>query len=108
MADMNPIQPIQALKIPEIPSLENIGKKRLNVGDTQNPTFTEVLSGFFQDVNNLQDNAVQSTQKFALGEIKDVHQVMVAMNEADVAFRLMMEIRNKLIKAYKQVIKTPV
>lgn len=109
MADMDPIQPIQALKIPEIPSLENVGKKRLNVGgDPKTPSFTEVLSGFFHDVNALQDNAVQSTQKFALGEIKDVHQVMVAMNEADVAFRLMMEIRNKLVQAYKQVIKTPV
>ncbi len=109
MADMSPIKPIQGLKIPEIPGLENVGKKKLGIGnDSKTPSFTEVLSSFFQDVNKLQNDAVQTTQKFALGEIKDVHQVMVAMNEADVAFKLMMEVRNKLVQAYKQVIKTPV
>jgi flagellar hook-basal body complex protein FliE len=37
------------------------------------------------------------------GEVEDVHQVMIAMNEADLAFRMMLEVRNKLVEAYKEV-----
>ena len=55
----------------------------------------------------MQNNAAESVQKLATGEITDIHQVMIAMNEADVAFKLMMEVRNKLFAAYKEVTKTP-
>ena len=45
---------------------------------------------------------------FASGEIKNVHDVMIAVEEADIAFQLMMEIRNKLMKAFEEVIKMTV
>jgi len=47
-------------------------------------------------------------KKFAAGEITDVHQVMIAAEEADVAFQLMMKIRTKLLKAYEEVMKMTV
>ena len=107
MTDMNPIQPISQIKIPEIPGLENNSpiKPEKSPGT---PEFGKILSSYINDVSNLQHNAAESLQKLATGEIKDVHQVMIAMNEAGVAFKLMMEIRNKLVQAYKQIIKTPV
>ena len=106
MADMNPISPIKGPVIPEIPQIKNIPSTPA-IGKDE-PSFSDVLSSVFNDVNRMQHNADQSVQKLATGEITDVHQVMVAMNEADVAFKLMMEIRNKLISAYKQIIKTPI
>ena len=107
MPDMNPIQPIRQIKIPEIPGLEN--NSPVKPDQTHNtPAFGQVLSNYINDVSNLQHNASESLQKLATGEIKDVHQVMIAMNEAGVAFKLMMQIRNKLVQAYKQIIKTPV
>jgi flagellar hook-basal body complex protein FliE len=41
----------------------------------------------------------------ASGEIKDVHQVMLAVGEAKVAFNLMLEIRNKTLDAYNEIMR---
>ncbi|MDX9703442.1 MAG: flagellar hook-basal body complex protein FliE [Candidatus Auribacterota bacterium] len=105
MTEMNPIRPIDGLKIPEVPGLSDI-QTRLNK-QQGSPSFSKVLGEYFNDVNSMQNNAAQSVRKLATGEITDIHQVMMAMNEADVAFKLMMEIRNKLFAAYKEIIKTP-
>lgn len=106
MTDMNPITPIQGPIIPEIPQIGS--PAGVNEQQKGQKSFSEVLSNFFQDVNQMQNTADISVEKLATGEITDVHQVMVAMNEADVAFKLMMEIRNKLISAYNELMKTPV
>jgi flagellar hook-basal body complex protein FliE len=42
------------------------------------------------------------------GEITDVHQVMVAVEEANTAFSLMMELRNKMLDAYQEVMRMQV
>lgn len=105
MADFHPIQPINGLKVPEVPGLGQLGK--INHRDKNVPSFSSVLQNLFQDVNSMQNTAQQSVQKLATGEVKDIHQVMIAMNEADITFKLMMEIRNKLVSAYKQLMKTP-
>ncbi|MCB1196207.1 flagellar hook-basal body complex protein FliE [bacterium] len=107
MSDLNSIQPVSPIKIPEIPSIDSISPTKLDVPQGT-PKFGKILAGYIDDVSKLQHGANESLQKLATGEIKDVHQVMVAMNEAGVAFKLMMEIRNKLVQAYKEIIKTPV
>jgi flagellar hook-basal body complex protein FliE len=72
------------------------------------PSFKDVLGGFLDEVNDLQLNMDETVKKFAAGEIKDVHQVMIAAEEADISFQLMMTIRNKLLKAYEEVMKMQV
>ena len=71
-------------------------------------SFGEVLKGFAQDVNQLQQNASTLSQKFALGQVENVHQVMIAAEEASVAFQLLLEIRNKLLEAYQDLMRMPV
>jgi|TARA_B110000483_G_C18169042_1_gene532512 flagellar hook-basal body complex protein FliE len=73
--------------------------------DPNAPKFDEMLSSFVKDVNGLQLNADKSIQKMVSGEIKDVHQVMLAVGEAKVAFNLMLEIRNKTMEAYQELSK---
>ena len=72
------------------------------------PSFKDVLGGFLEEVNDLQINMDETVKKFAVGEIKDVHQVMIAAAEADLSFQLMMSIRGKLLKAYEEVMKMQV
>jgi flagellar hook-basal body complex protein FliE len=67
--------------------------------------FKEVLGDFLTKVNDMQNNADESIKKLASGEVKDLHQVMTALAEADVSFKMMMDIRNKLVDAYKQVMQ---
>jgi len=71
-------------------------------------SFKDMLGGFLQQVNGLQLDMDETIKKFATGEIKDVHQVMIAAEEADIAFQLMMKIRSKLLKAYEEVMKMQV
>lgn len=72
------------------------------------PSFGEVLRGFIQEVDRLQKVAEEATQRTLSGEAEDVHQVVIAMEEAQVAFRLLMEVRNKMVEAYKEIIRMQV
>jgi flagellar hook-basal body complex protein FliE len=69
------------------------------------PSFKDTLQGFLQDVNSMQVKAGESIEKMAAGEITDVHQVMSTVEEANVAFNMMMEIRNKVMDAYQEVMR---
>ncbi len=69
------------------------------------PSFKDALSGFMSDVNSMQTQADQSIEKMAAGEISDVHQVMTSVEEAKTAFNMMMEIRNKVMEAYDEVMR---
>ncbi len=69
------------------------------------PSFKETLNGFMKEVNAMQNKADVSIQKMAAGEINDVHQVMNSVQEANLAFNMMMEIRNKVLDAYQEVMR---
>lgn len=74
----------------------------------EGPSFGDTLKGLVGDVDNLQKTAEESTRRMLTGQIEDVHQVMVAMEEAQTSFQLMMEIRNKIVDAYKEVMRMQV
>lgn len=87
---------------------ENLPQQKIVGSQKGAASFKDVLSGFLKEVNELQLTADESIQKLATGEVKDVHQAMLKVSEADVSFKLMMEVRKKLMDAYKEVMKTPV
>ncbi|NOT24238.1 MAG: flagellar hook-basal body complex protein FliE [Nitrospiraceae bacterium] len=53
--------------------------------------------------NNIQLEANQATEALMTGQTQNIHQTMVALQEADVSFQLMMQIRNKLLSAYEEI-----
>lgn len=71
-------------------------------------SFENTLKRFVRDVNSLQNQASEATEKLAIGEITDVHQVMIAVEEASIAMEFMLEIRNKIVEAYQEVMRMPV
>ncbi|MGB5106723.1 MAG: flagellar hook-basal body complex protein FliE [Candidatus Zixiibacteriota bacterium] len=71
-------------------------------------TFKDTLSQFVNSVNDLQGRAADTETAFLKGDITDVHQVMIAVEEASVAFELLMEIRNKLLEAYQTIQRMPI
>lgn len=89
----------------------------LRIGDNQKPaqtgkvvggnqaSFKDVLGGLVDEVNSLQKDADASIQGFVRGDGTNIHDVTVKMEEAGVAFELMMEIRNKLVDAYQQILR---
>ncbi|GBD94712.1 flagellar hook-basal body complex protein FliE [bacterium BMS3Abin05] len=85
---------------------ENIQKKKIASQGGEN--FNATLKGFINEVNDLQKDAGESINKLAAGEINDVHDVMVAVEKASTSFDLMMQIRNKILEAYREVMRTQV
>jgi len=99
MANINPIDPVQGGAGKEIGKLKPTGPQK------NQPSFKETLNGFLSDVNKMQLKADESIEKMVAGEITDVHQVMNTVQEANVAFNMMMEIRNKVMDAYEEVMR---
>ena len=66
-------------------------------------SFKNVLGQYFDDVNVLQHEKDAQIQRLAAGEVEDIAEVTMAMNEAETSFQLMMEIRNKLVDAWNEV-----
>jgi flagellar hook-basal body complex protein FliE len=101
MSETNPIFNVGPPKEIEIPGSTH----KAPVAPAGGPSFQDMFSGFLKDVNEMQMKADQSIQKMVSGEVKDVHQVMLAVGEAKVAFNLLLEIRNKTMEAYQEVLR---
>jgi flagellar hook-basal body complex protein FliE len=71
----------------------------------QGSSFKQTLSGFINEVNDLQAKANESIENLATGKVENVHEVMIAMAKAEVSFKFMMEARNKLVETYKEVMR---
>lgn len=76
---------------------------------TQNPeSFGNMLARSLNDVNQLKLEAAEAVENLAAGKQKDIHATMIALEKADVAFQLLMQVRNKIIAAYETVMRMPV
>lgn len=70
--------------------------------------FTELFGNFISGVNDAQLNAAQTQQAFMNGEPIELHDVMIKAEEAGLTMDLMLEIRNKLLSAYKELMSMPI
>jgi len=81
----------------------------VGAGETaQTQSFYDLMKGFAADVNELQFRAGDAIDMLVAGEAADVHQVMVAVEEAGIALDLMLEIRNRLLEGYQELIRMQV
>lgn len=77
------------------------------VGGTT-PTFGETLDEYVQDVNAMQKESATQVEKLVTGEPVDIHDVMIAAEKAKTSFSLLMELRNKALDMYREVIRIQV
>lgn len=101
---MNPIDAYRAIQGPQPSDLAGVGDDSQRVsGDT--PSFQSVLGDLVREVNGLQQDANRSIEGLVTGETQNIHDVTTRMAEAGIAFDLMMEVRNKLLDAYQQILQ---
>lgn len=78
----------------------------------QNPdlvdSFNSVMKKELHKVNALQQYSDRMTEKLATGEVDNVHDVMIAAAKAKVSMELTLEVRNKMIEAYREIIRMQV
>jgi flagellar hook-basal body complex protein FliE len=70
--------------------------------------FKQALAQTVQEINGLQTEADQAIQAMSVGEPKDVHEVMIAMEKAGISLRLMVQVRNKILAAYEEIMRLQV
>ncbi|ADR19693.1 flagellar hook-basal body complex protein FliE [Calditerrivibrio nitroreducens] len=70
-------------------------------------SFSDVLKKSIEQVNDAQLQADAAIKKAMSGET-DIHDTMIAIQKADVSLKLMMEVRNKLLEAYQDIMRTQV
>ncbi|MPM27080.1 Flagellar hook-basal body complex protein FliE [bioreactor metagenome] len=71
-------------------------------------SFSQFLSNAIADVNTLQNNAEKASLDLAAGKIQDVSQAVIAAEKASIALQLTMQVRNKVVDAYQEVMRMQV
>ncbi|MEM1118373.1 MAG: flagellar hook-basal body complex protein FliE [Bacteroidota bacterium] len=72
------------------------------------PAFVETLGQAIDDVDAAQKNADGHVAAFVAGETESVHDVMIALNQAELHFQLLTEVRNKLLDGYQELMRMQV
>src|ERR1700712_3869520 len=67
--------------------------------------FSGILKNVLQQVNQISGGAEQQVGNLLQGGKSDMSSVMIAVEKADVAFQLMMQVRNKIVSAYQDIEK---
>ena len=67
--------------------------------------FEKILGGFVKEVNAKQTAAGDAVTGVLSGQNVPLHQAMIAMEEASVSFQLMVEVRNKLLEGYQELMR---
>ncbi len=83
--------------------LKKVGDER-SEGHDPISDFKKILGRSIGEVNGLLQEANQSVQEMAAGKI-DIHQAMTALEQANISFRLMVQVRNKMIGAYEEIMR---
>ncbi|MGE5087463.1 MAG: flagellar hook-basal body complex protein FliE [Bacillota bacterium] len=71
-------------------------------------SFADTLKEAVTSVNELQKSSDKFAQNVATGKTDDVAGAMIAAEKADIALRVMVQVRNKIIDAYQEVMKMQV
>ncbi len=87
------------MQLPEIPM------PRTSQEAAKGEKFGDVLRDAISTTNELQKQSNQEVQKFMAGESQDLHTTMIAVQKADLSFQMMMQVRNKLINAYQEIMR---
>lgn len=99
------IQPVNSNSIPIIPQINSAQKPSASSG-------TQQIANSFEDMltslNQSQQSSDNLVEQLARGEDVDLHTVMIAMEENNVKFNVALGIRDKLIEAYREVMRMQV
>ena len=90
---LNPKLQVPEIRMPQSPS------------EKSGPGFGEILKDAISTVNELQKQSDQEIQKLMTGESQDLHTTVIAMQKADLSFQMMMQVRNKIVQAYQEIMR---
>ena len=90
-----------------IEQLGKSAKEAAPVDSESKVSFVDMLGSFVGDVNDLQKESARIQEAFMSGEPVELHEVMIKAEKAGLATDLLLEIRNRLVKAYDDLARMP-
>ena len=90
------LAPLQEIQIPDAP--ERSGQSE----------FASWMSKELGTINGKIGDADHTLQRLATGEVDNLHQVMLSLEEAKLSFQLLVQVRNKLLEAYQDILRMQV
>ena len=110
--DMTAMAPLTMRNFqPDIERSNAIREAGMGAGATQvagPDPFGQMMKKFVNDVDDKLKVSSSEKNKVLTGEATNLHQAMIAMEEASVSFQLMVEVRNKLLESYQELMRMQV
>jgi flagellar hook-basal body complex protein FliE len=95
--------------MPPIPASPELAEPSLSAAapasGSSGTSFKDVLSGAINEVESSRASAAESVNRFMSGEGDDLHSTILASQRADLEFQMFMQVRNKVVSAYQEVMK---
>ena len=98
---MASIDNINALSTADI-----LNNKASSVAKGGGEQFAQTLKTAMNEVNSMQVKSEEALSDLATGQVKDLHQAALAIGKAETSMKLMLEVRNKALNAYKEITRT--
>lgn len=95
----------------KVNSLENTSAGKLGGNaklDGNSSEFSKLLKKSINDLNTAQESSDKALADMATGQVKDLHQAAITISKAETSMKLMLEVRNKAISAYKEILRTQI
>jgi len=95
------------MKIPDISAARPGGAGAVvkNGGQKDVPGFGQTLAASVREASALQDEAHRVMENLATGRSSDLHQTIIAVEKADIALRMIAQVRNKIVAAYQELMR---
>jgi flagellar hook-basal body complex protein FliE len=105
---MSRIEDDLPLRGPEGFSVPSAGGIRKMEKPYSGPSFKDSVSKFVAKVNELQLTAADNAERLAAGEQMNLHDVLIQQEQASLAFQLTLQMRNRIVEAYQEVMRTQI
>jgi len=92
-------------KVSGLSTADFLGKAK-GASSTTGEGFANALKQSLEDVNKMQEAGEKAMSDLATGQVKDLHQAALAIDKAEISMKLMLEVRNKALNAYKEISRT--
>jgi flagellar hook-basal body complex protein FliE len=101
-----PLRPTDPFVVPKLDIAQVKGPSQPGeIGATGAGSFTEKLREVVQSANELPQQGEQVAQQYADGKQNDLHGTMVSMAQADISLRMVANVRNRAIEAYREIMR---
>lgn len=98
MADISSIQSLSTADLLKAKNGSGVEKSSTD--------FAQELKNALGNVNQMQVEGEKAMSDIATGAVKDLHQAAIAIDKAEISMKLMLEVRNKALNAYKEITRT--